>query len=91
MRQMAAGIAEGDAGKRRRIHHLGSRLLVGRIVDRTHQIFADEVQRFEGDHIAKGIRALRRRTLSSARRTRAARVRNIGERLERVRHRIESR
>ena len=42
VRQMAAGGVERDAGEHRRVHHLGARLGVGRVVDRAHEELADE-------------------------------------------------
>ena len=42
---MAPGVAERDARKRRRIHHLRSRFGIRCVVHRTHEIPADKAQR----------------------------------------------
>ena len=58
MRQMNAGIAEPNARIRRRQHHLGARLVVGRVRHRAAQILRHHAQRFQTPDVADRVRSL---------------------------------
>ena len=70
VRQMHTGIAEADAGIRRRQNHLLARLVVGRIFDGANKVLGDHAQRLQRPDIADRIRALVGRTQRRARRPR---------------------
>src|SRR6266545_2667644 len=55
---MHAGVAEADAGKRRREHHLTSGFPIGRVLHGAHEVLGDHLDGPLGPDVADRIRAL---------------------------------
>ena len=87
---MAARGVERDAGEHRRVHHLGARLGVGRIVHRAHE----ELPTIRNASVASmsdnGFAPCYIGRVDAVRRIEPSRIRARSERFERVAHAVEA-
>ena len=89
MRKVYAGVAEPDSGVRRRQNHVGAGLIVGRVLDGSHQVLGNHAQGLESPDVADRIGALIRRPHRRPLRAQAFREGQGGERFQGVAEDVE--